>query len=266
MGIFVLILVCLCGFQPFAWAAKAGAVAKGAVTCRIKGVQTGHWDPSQREMIAITYQVHNHDATKKLEVLESAQYTLNDEYKNNYRFLSDINGYPGPADIKPKSFPSLYPNDAYTKTVFFEAPIPSSQRLTLVIAGLIDPERSLITLPIDLKKWNYGKVKVVIPPGVQITSPFPGSQVYPGQSVEFAVDVDNTDGLKMIVVQSLGQQFEDQNPRKHNMYHINVPQDQAQGNFDITVIGHWVSPDKDREEVVSDSIFLEVAPARRTYY
>lgn len=222
--------------------------------------------------LAIRYSFTNNNSTKKIDLDEPFEFTLNDEYGNKYHILSRPNTYLEPTAIYTGNFPSVYPGQRIEETVFFEAPIPESRSLFLSIDALnVDiPETIVIKIP---TAHMEGREAILLPDGnvaqlaekkaetqigpLKIISPVNGASVIPGQTVHLEVGIPNaTASPEAIFVVIPSYVLRDDKVIYH--YDVTIPEDQN-GPLSVVVIGKWHQ--KESEEILSDSILLNVNTA-----
>jgi hypothetical protein len=102
--------------------------------------------------IAVTLKVVNGDNTKKIDLSEGFSYRMADNFSNEYRMIGESSGFGKKAKILPDRFPSFYPGESYTETVFFEPPIESVKFLIFKInASSVGIKNEIkINIPADM--------------------------------------------------------------------------------------------------------------------
>ena len=183
------------------------------------------------EMLAVTYQVHNNNPTRKFNFNHDFTFVLKDEYGNIYKQFKKPSDYPRPILFTSNHFPSIYPFESFRETVFFEVPIKKSQELVFVIESKSynNAQPVKIKIPVGAitafqKEQAYPSAQLI--PGLKIVAPANGQTVLTGDLVQIYVI---TQGMKLpesIVLVTLGKTFEDLDPGKNNVYDINIPIDQ----------------------------------------
>lgn len=235
------------------------------------------------EYIAITYQLANNNPTKKINMDSSFQFHLLDEFENQYRKMAKPDSYEEPILFADKHFPSIYPNENFKETIFFEAPIDTATRLTLLIkanplgegkiAKLILPVReqsspeSEITIHSDDVPSSDAAVPVIAnnePRWVRIIYPSTGHLINRGEATQ--IHVETSGNPTNIIVATMGTSFYDAHPQRKNVYDVRVPFGYYTGALSVNVIAEWDGVDKSDPYVVSDSIFLDVKSPYRPLY
>ena len=152
----------------------------------IREVEIGEWAQNasgeQTSAIAITYDLANETENRKIDLTKEPDFTLTDEFNNHYEKVEKPLAYTKPIMIKNKHFPSLYPQENFGSTVFFEAPVKTSQVLNLIInaqdLGLDDlmsfhlpvvRALPLVARPVDLPSDN--DLQIVIPKNLRVVTP-----------------------------------------------------------------------------------------------
>lgn len=222
--------------------------------------------------LAIRYHILNENQTKKLSMEERVDFSLQDEYDNNYSLLTKPDDYPKLTKSYEAGFPSLYPGQSFEEVIFFEAPILESRFLFLTIKakglGLNDdvivkiPTQGIVgfdQLMVSKKEDKHSeerKPETETPKigPLKIVSPAPGAAFTPGEVVHIEVKIPEDSAapnhLYVVVPTYI---LED-----HQLafqYDLRIPQD-TMGSLAVIVIGHWETPQG--EEILSDSIVLNI--------
>ena len=221
-------------------------------------------DDGRVEMIAVTYQLNNNSSNKKINFRDNFRFHLMDEFDNEYVELDKPLDYTRPVRFAPSRFPSIYPQEVFKETVFFEAPIKESRTLKLLVKrGKNDASPTVeIPVPVDKIMVYDNKRKQLAAsqqyPGLRIVIPSSETPVKPGELVHMHVLVHGVKGPDSVVVVALDTTFEDLNPGKNNVYDLNIPENQAPGPLSASVIGRWVGKDGQEDLVLSDSVVINV--------
>lgn len=230
------------------------------------------------DYIAITYQLLNANPNKKINLDKSFQFHLLDEFENQYLKIPKPDSYDQPIMVTDKHFPSVYPNETFKETVFFEAPISTSKRLTFLIkasplgeakvAKLIIPVEKSLTVAIPEVQNQLKAQGIEVPVqtdsivgtsrasrSVSIVFPATWTPINRGDPTQLHVSVSGNPDL--IIVAALGTTFQDKNPQSENVYDLRIPFGYHTGPMNISVIAQW---ENGLEEpfILSDSIFMEV--------
>jgi hypothetical protein len=212
--------------------------------------------------IAITYEITNSSTTRKPTLDQNRKTRLIDEFGNEYRQikLPNINQF---ITRMPKNFPSLYPGDTYTTTVFFETPIPAAKKLKFICSavdlGLTKPidlfiditDRSTVT-PIQIKDNDQPAL------GIRIVDPPSGTILNQGDVVHIRIMAKGDKPPKKIIVITLNTYFEDKAPGLENVYDLNVPLNQTPGNYLVNVIAEWPGTTAENNITLSDTLSFDV--------
>jgi hypothetical protein len=214
--------------------------------------------PEQNPLLfAVTIEFFNGNTQRKTDLVESFEFQLVDEFKNQYRVipLRENGATIFPKDEIPKS---LYPGRKYRKTVFFEAPLNTSKTLTLTIRGNNLSVNEPIVLAIATKyirEWRPRQVaRFPSEDDFQVIGPELGAPIFPGAVVHIGVrvpkDVRAPSGVYII---SPNYVFEDADLRYQ--YDVRIPRDQPLGPFVVVVMARW---GQTNEIVLSKSITLQI--------
>ena len=214
------------------------------------------------EMLAITYQVHNKNSTRKFNFNHDFTFSLKDEFGNIYQPFKKPSDYPRPVLFTSNHFPSIYPFESFRETVFFEVPVKKSQELkfTIETKSFNNAQPVEITIPVSavvpFQNETYPSTQLI--PGLKIVAPVSGQMVLNGDLVQIYVVTQGVKLPESIVLVTLGTTFEDLDPGKNNVYDINIPVDQTDGSLGITVIGRWRGETPETDLVLSDNIIVNV--------
>jgi hypothetical protein len=66
---------------------------------------------------------------------------------------------------------------------------------------------------------------------------------------------------RKIIVVALNTYFEDKSPAFENVYDLNVPLDQAPGNYVVNIIAEWAGPRPDKNITLSDTLSFDIHEA-----
>jgi hypothetical protein len=216
--------------------------------------------------IAITYEIANTSTTKKLTLDHDRKSRLIDEFGNEYREIKAPDGYNRPAAHIAKNFPSLYPGEKQTVAIFFEAPIPAAKKLKFTTAandlGLARPVELFIDIA-DRRALMPIKIKGDDQPalGIRIVDPPSGTILKQGDVVHIRVITIGDKPPQKIIVITLNTYYEDKSPAFENVYDLNVPLDQAPGNYLVNVIAEWSGTTPDNTTTLSDTLSFDVREA-----
>ena len=218
--------------------------------------------------LAITLEVINHTKTKKISLQEEFQYELTDEFGNTYRLLSVPDHYERPIFFPNKHFPSIYPEEIFSETIFFEVPIEKSETLFLKFDATPLGISNAIQLSLPCFKIGEKEKSVVqelqsrnpIDNDLAIILPKNGAAVMPGEIVPLRIklpaDIDPPDRIYILSPDYL---FEDTN--LSSRYDLRIPPLQKLGPFIVVVMAMWNNDPK--EIVISKSFTLKVVdPAK----
>ena len=220
--------------------------------------------------LALRYDFINENPQKKVDLSDPFEFTLTDEFGNVYRQLQKPFNYPETTQFLNSSFPSVYPGERYGETVFFEAPIQSSQMLYFHIGtrNIGDEHHVVIKIPrsrvvsvdesfyrrLDVAKKQAADEKNQIGP-IKIVRPKNGITVEPGETVHVEVEVPKNsrqpDNIFVMIPEYVLKDSE-----LHYSYDLKVPATQTDKQLTVLVIGQWLLGEK--EEILSDSIVLKI--------
>ena len=219
--------------------------------------------PSAASYIVITYKLVNDDPNKKMDLAGGIKARLLDDFDNQYRQLQRPDDYKAPVAVMPKTYPSLYPTDSYSETLFFEPPVRNAQKLKLVLdaqgIGMANP----VELTVDLaNKAALVKVPSEEPQEtektVRIIDPLKGTILKQGELEHFRVLTTGSQSPSKIIVIGLGATLEDREPAQENVYDVHVPADQPAGTYQVHVIAQWPATADERAQVLSDTLEFDV--------
>ncbi len=216
-------------------------------------------------MLAVTIDLINKSSSKKLDLTQKMQYELNDEFGNAYDQLKIPMEYTDPVIFPNKNYPSLYPNEKFRQTIFFEAPIKSSQNLNLSILAknLGMEEEILLPLPeevIGAITEYYNSEKTFSDNDLLVLTPQPGTKVYTGEVVNIEVKIK--EGLQSPQsVYIISQDYTLEDERLIYKYKLKIPADQVLGPFTVLVIAKWNT--KPEKTLLSKTILLEVIDRKK---
>ena len=226
--------------------------------------ESAHSVPAEPATIAITYEITNASTTRKFTLEQNRKLRLTDEFGNVYRQAKAPKGVVTlPIPDKDVDLISLYPNEKYTATVFFEAPIPVAKKLKLSCAasdlGLTKPVDLFIDItnrsalmPIGMKDNHHPTlaVRIVDPPG--------GTILNQGDVVHVRIMAEGDKPPHKIIVIALNTYYEDKTPAFENVYDLNIPIEQPAGNYLINVIAEWPGTTADNNITLSDTLSFDV--------
>jgi len=224
---------------------------------------------NKSSILAIRYDFLNENIRKKVDLHRNFQFTLKDEFGNFYRQFDKPLDYEGVSEFYNKNYPSVYPGERVGQTVFFEAPIESTETLffsidarniglqTEIVIKL--PLKQMVTVDSDFysrfreaeekadaQKNQIGPIKIVKPKS--------GLTVEPGQMVRIEVEIpENSREPDNIFVMIPSYVLKD--AELHYQYDVTIPKDQKD-SMTVLVIGQWKHGDD--EEILSDSIRLKI--------
>ena len=216
------------------------------------------------EMIAVTYELFNHNPTRKINFNEGLRFRLLDEFNNEYRQLGRPMDYDRPVRFAPAHFPSIYPDETFKETIFFEAPIKRSRTLTLLADKKNDYRNLPMEIPIPVDKimvYDNKTQQFAVSdrfPGIKIVIPSNNTPVQPNEIINMHVLVHGVKAPDSLVVVAFNTTFEDYHPGKNNVYDLRIPADQTSGPLSVSIIGRWVGPEGQDDLVLSDNIVLNV--------
>ena len=213
--------------------------------------------------IAITYEITNTSATKKLTLDTKRKSQLIDEFGNEYLPSKLPKSFSQSDALVPRNFPSLYPGEKYMETAYFEAPIAAAKKLKFSLIandlGLAKPvdlfiniaDRSTL-MPIRVKENDQPTL------GIRIIDPPSGTILNQGDVVHIRIMAEGDKPPQKIIVITLNTYFEDKSPSFENIYDLNVPLDQAPGNYLVNVIAEWPGTTADNNTTLSDTLSFDV--------
>jgi hypothetical protein len=217
----------------------------------------------QPSYIAVSYEITNTITTKKLNLEGNRELLLIDEFGNEYRQINRPEKFNGPVIKPPKSFPSLYPGERYTETVFFEPPIAAAKGLKLIVNAKslrMDKPAELFIDISDRASLRTSGNKSIIPSSVdlRIVDPQNGTILNQGDVIHIRVMASGDKPPKKIIVVALNTYFEDKSPAFENVYDLNVPLEQEPGNYVINVIANWAGSRSDNNITLSDTLSIDI--------
>ncbi len=257
-------------------------VVVDSISFKINKVSYGQWSKPRHHMIndmvehknlgseelsyiAISYTMTNMNKTKKVDLDGNFNYSLFDNFGNRYRPMRKPDNFKTSVLIVSKNFPSLYPNEVYGETLFFEAPIPTANNLMLSIAS----ENMKLSRPVELSftpeeatnqpivniedilKQSDQEIRttnnaLIIPlgaPEIAILSPQSGVVWDQGETARLEVTSKGDQKPKKIILIALDTTYLDSEPQKKNIYDLNIPFDTKPGSYTANVIAEWPSGD-----------------------
>ena len=194
-------------------------------------------------MMIISLDMINNTKNKKLDLAKDLKFELVDEFGNAYRhFAKAPKDYPDPVIVPNPHFPSLYPDEIFSETLFFEAPMDIGKQFYLQIdaSALGYPQLVKKILPRSQMHRINGilKKRVAQEADLKIVSPSDGELVKPGETVPLAIDLTNDvylpDSLLIITPDYV---LEDQNLKRQ--YQVRIPAELKQGEYTIVVMAQW---------------------------
>lgn len=213
-------------------------------------------------MVAISYELTNETQNRKIDLTKNdLDFALFDEFGNIYNELDSPSSYPQPTIIANKHFPSLYPKETVTYSIFFEAPVKPSQVLNLVInaesLGVADKVSFHLpvvrALPPPEKQtvaYSDDDLKITIPPNLRF--------IKPGEIIPIDVDIAKIPRPDRIYIIAPFHLYEDTLAAGH--YDLRIPKDQVEGPLTVVVLANW--KDDDEEHTLSKSFTIMVKPVK----
>jgi hypothetical protein len=211
-----------------------------------------------RSMLAVTYRFKNDTSTKKLDLSKKFEFRLMDEFGNEYESLVAPADYPDPVFTAQRHFPSLYPQDSVTETIFFETPIERSRHLRLIWdarnVGIYPP--IVFRIPArDIEKPPPDEVNIPGESDMKILYPPPGLTVKPLDVIplkfHLAREFPKPDTVFIITP---SYTFEDLEFVRY--YDLRIPADQPPGAMIVVILLRWKIGET--EQTLSKSITLNV--------
>jgi hypothetical protein len=236
------------------------------VVFTIRDVSIGEWkrgDLSSNDgavesmnMTAISYDVTNETENRKIDLTDSdLQFILSDEFGNIYHQREKPLNYSKPITVLNKNFPSLYPQETLSSTVFFEAPIKKSQVLNLIInaqtLGVAQPVSFHLPVIRALPKVDNtttlddDDLQVMIPPQLKV--------VKPGDNIPIEVRLAKVTPNHVYVIAPF-YLFDDTQAVGH--YDLRIPDNQQDGPLTVVVLTSW--KDGENEQTLSKSFTIPV--------
>jgi hypothetical protein len=211
----------------------------------------------REKYLVIEFRFNNQTGTRKIDLDTGFQYALADNFNNRYRPLPKPRDYTKQLEHLPANFPSVYPGESCSTTLFFEAPVSQAATLQLLVTapsmGITNP------LPVSFSITPINPAATVADqsaPWVKITSPESGAVVERGVVFPLEIKLAPEHLPKKLIVIAFGQTFEDKTPTENNTYNIAVPENTPFGQASINVIGRWGNPPDD--QVASKDIVVYV--------
>jgi hypothetical protein len=242
--------------SPLAW----GEVATPeGIKVLISTVQIQEWMKAQTaeplKMIAITYGIKNGTENRKIDLAGEMVFRLTDEFGNVYRRLEPPVNFERPVTVPNKNFPSLYPGEQFTASVFFEPPVDASQTLNL----RVDAENIGVAEPVVFRLPMVRTSPV--PPEEQLEIAIPRKfhrRVKPGDTIPIKVMVsDKLDVPDSIYIIAPFHVYEDQDAQ--GSYALRVPKDQPPGPLTVVILTRWGL--QGQEQTLSKSFTVQVDPS-----
>ena len=213
--------------------------------------------------IAITYEITNTSSTRKLTLEGNRKALLFDEFGNEYRKINVPADYGQPVVKVSKNFPSLYPGENYTETIFFEPPIPAAKKLKLSVnvndLGMEKPAELSINIAdrsslLSVRKKSFDPSTL----DIRIVDPPNGMILGQGDVIHIRIMAAGDKPPQKIIVIALNTYFEDKSPSFENVYDLNVPLDQAPGSYVVNVIAEWPGTTSENNTTLSDTLSFDV--------
>jgi len=236
-------------------------VRKAVIDQWVMASQEHPFAEKNRPMLALTLDIKNNAKNKKVDLRQSINLLLLDEFNNSYEKLATPSNYHGAPFLKNKHYPSLYPGEVFTQVIFFEAPIASSKNLFLIIT-LPEAEN---TPEVQLKIARDKIHDVTIPPkwrrpvdkDLMIMQPVEASIIKPGDIVHIEIrisqDIKKPDSIFILTPIYV---LEDKS--LSCQYDIKIPEEQELGNFPIGVMASWKNSEQ-KITTISRSVTLQIS-------
>lgn len=236
--------------------------SEAGVRFTIRDVEIGKWikDADSHEslgIIAISYELVNETENRKIDLSNELAFTLTDEFGNQYKQFEKPLDYPRPVTVLNKYFPSFYPEEIFSSTVFFEAPVKSSQVIDLLIdaQNLGVTRQILFHLPV-VRAFPPVKEQtaVVTDDDLQLILPPKLKSVKPGDTIPIRVRFAKDFPPDKILVITPFYIYED--PRAAGQYNLRIPKKQPAGPLTIIVLASWAAGDTEQTASKSFTVLV----------
>lgn len=193
------------------------------------------------KMTAVTYSIINQTGNKKIDLSAELAFILTDEFGNVYQRLEKPLNYGQPITVPGENFPSLYPDEQFTASIFFEAPVAASQVLNLVVDAKSIGVGETISLHLPVVRALPAKTEEEIvfkDEDLQISVPKRLHRILPGDIIPIKVTVSekirSPDSIYIITPFYL---HEDQDALGN--YELRIPANQPDGPITVIVLSRW---------------------------
>lgn len=206
----------------------------------------------------------NHSPQRKLDVSIPLEFSLTDEFNNQYHQIIPLADDPSAVKILNTNFPSFYPGEVFTQAVFFEPPVGHSQFLTLNINadGLEVDENIQLRIP----RQEIQQLAEISPApqinadGLIIRSPTPETAVAPGEKVRILTKFTQKEKPASITILAPPAIFTD--ATSAGRYDWHVPRTQRPGAFTIVVIAQW-NPRGADPQIISRGVTIKIIDLKK---
>ncbi|MFH0752969.1 MAG: hypothetical protein V2A70_00205 [Candidatus Omnitrophota bacterium] len=215
------------------------------------------------EYIAVEFRFFNQTGMAIVDGKNVFQYSLTDNFNNRYRPIQKPDNYTKELEDLPPNYPTLYPGESCTKTIFFETPVAEITSLELLIAAPALNIISPVSIPFSINSYDFADNSEPIGSWISIQSPENGAVLQRGAIFPLNIRLNPDQLPNELIISLFGQTFEDNAPSENNTYNIAIPRNTPVGLNSINVIGRWggVIPYKDNS-IASKNIvvFIEGKP------
>ncbi len=215
---------------------------------------------NKTKYLVIEFRFNNQTGTRKIDIDSGFQYALADNFNNRYRPLPKPKDYTKQLERLPPNFPSVYPGESCSTTLFFEAPVTQAQSLDLLVTapgiGITTP----LSVHFSIIPINPASQTGQPTPWMQIASPENGAVMERGTTFPLRISLKTGQLPNKLIVIAFGHTFEDPTPTEDNTYNIAIPEDAPIGQTSVNVIGHWADP-LNNDQITSKDIVLYVKGA-----
>ena len=197
--------------------------------------------------LSVDFRLLNTTDTRKLDLQKEFSFVLTDEFGNRYqiRHQSVQESYQSLSAV------SIYPKEAFARTLNFELPIEKAAKVALNIDG--NPVGIAQPIVLDLPPIPKEEMHA----GIKITSPEKDA-VFDREALVHLIVVPSSAVVPdKIIIDALDHTFEDASPRINNIYDLNIAKDFPTGMTTVSVIAQWTLPSGEKV-TASDTIALYI--------
>lgn len=213
----------------------------------------------EKAFLYVTLDFVNTNNQKKFDLSKNIQFILKDEYDNTYLALPEPEHYSQVYLNKNSHYPSLYPNEVYTQTYFFEPPLNASAQLFLSFDGAPYDLSNNIVLHISKDQYmpdDKESLDDVLRNGIKLKALKTDISVAPGARYPVKVELSKEIKVKPAKIYVISPDYLYEDFSGEGIYQVKVPPHHPIGPFQILVIAEWSKGEN--MPTLSDSLTLNV--------